>query len=152
MREVTTIWCLYLLLNSLFLVNAGQPGPCVSSGTLSWSITQNCTLDTADLRITGSLNVAALSLEGAVAGELSTVLLSGPPLSGVLSAHHNMQPSCLSSKLPSPSYAHLMHHTAHADQASVTLACQHVPSCIPLLLLLLHSCRYRLSAYQQCHP
>uniref|UniRef100_A0A383WJF9 Protein kinase domain-containing protein n=1 Tax=Tetradesmus obliquus TaxID=3088 RepID=A0A383WJF9_TETOB len=87
MRKVNTIWCLYLLLVSLFSANAGQPVPCVSSGPLSWSITQNCTLNTADVQTKGSSNVAELSLEGAVAGELSTVVLLGPPLSGITSAH-----------------------------------------------------------------
>lgn len=101
MRKVNTIWCLYLLLVSLFLANAGQPVPCVSSVPLSWSITQNCTLNTADVQTTGSSNVAELSLEGAVAGELSTVLLLGPPLSGVLSAHHHPWSCSLSSQLPS---------------------------------------------------
>jgi hypothetical protein len=90
MREVTAVWFLYLLFISVIPGNAGQP--CPSSGTLSWAITQNCTLDTAGLKIPANPDVAILSLEGSATGELATVLLSGPPLSGVLSAHHQLSP------------------------------------------------------------
>jgi hypothetical protein len=95
MRQVTSVWCLYLLVLSVFRAPVFA-GPCAPRGTLSWAIAQNCSLDTAELSVPITSDVAVVHLEGAAGGELPTVLLSGPPLTGVLTHHHHSYPASLS--------------------------------------------------------
>jgi hypothetical protein len=106
MRQVTTVWCLYLILLSLF-IGPVYAGPCPSRGTLSWAITQNCSLDTAAVGVIDNKDVATLFLEGAAAGELPTVLLSGPALTGVLTPLHHIFPATLSSNMPQLTPSHV---------------------------------------------